>query len=164
MGRFVDSSSICINQADIEERNAQVKKMGDIYSLADRVVLWLGLEEDDSKHALSTLHHFSTQVEYLKDGSMGDAPGAEHIQWWQPGCPLPYDERTWSSLVAVFRRSWFTRVWVLQEAQLANPSAIVQCGFETMPWVALRKAMFVLSFKRSVPEEVRKLLGWLDWE
>ncbi|KAH8883684.1 HET-domain-containing protein, partial [Thozetella sp. PMI_491] len=34
--------AVCINQADIHERNEQVKQMGDIYSRASRVLIWLG--------------------------------------------------------------------------------------------------------------------------
>jgi hypothetical protein len=35
--------AICINQADIQERNAQVSLMAFIYRRATRVVVWLGL-------------------------------------------------------------------------------------------------------------------------
>lgn len=35
--------AICINQNDIEERNEQVPRMGDIYSMANRVWIWIGL-------------------------------------------------------------------------------------------------------------------------
>ncbi|PMD34307.1 HET-domain-containing protein [Hyaloscypha variabilis F] len=34
--------SLCINQADIQERASQVLLMGDIYALAERVIVWLG--------------------------------------------------------------------------------------------------------------------------
>lgn len=34
--------AICLNQADIPERNHQVRKMGDIYSSAKYVFVWLG--------------------------------------------------------------------------------------------------------------------------
>ena len=34
--------AICINQADIEEKNDQVPMMRDIYMIAKRVVAWLG--------------------------------------------------------------------------------------------------------------------------
>jgi hypothetical protein len=39
--------SICIDQFNIEERNAQVKLMGEIYRGANMVLIWLG--EDDAK-------------------------------------------------------------------------------------------------------------------
>ncbi|KAH6876276.1 heterokaryon incompatibility protein-domain-containing protein [Alternaria rosae] len=35
--------AICINQNDLNERNEQVPRMGDIYSMASRVWIWMGL-------------------------------------------------------------------------------------------------------------------------
>ncbi|OAG14709.1 hypothetical protein CC77DRAFT_901313, partial [Alternaria alternata] len=34
--------AICINQNDLNERNKQVPRMGDIYSMASRVWIWIG--------------------------------------------------------------------------------------------------------------------------
>lgn len=42
--------SICINQADIPERNAQVAKMATIYTSAVSVVAWLGPADEETKH------------------------------------------------------------------------------------------------------------------
>ena len=43
--------AVCINQADIPERNAQVATMRRIYHSAARVQVWLGEEADDSDAA-----------------------------------------------------------------------------------------------------------------
>jgi hypothetical protein len=152
--RILWVDAVCINQSDIEERNAQVKRMGMIYSLAQKVVIWLGPEADDSKHAISTLSYFGNQIEYFTDERLGDSPGATEPQWWKPGYPLPYDERTWSSLIALFCRPWFNRVWVLQEALLANKKAVVQCGDAFCPWTTLQKAILILPGKPGVPREL----------
>lgn len=55
MKLWVDS--ICINQKDeaVEERNAQVAIMGDIYKSARHVVVWLGPSDDQIKAAFNTL-------------------------------------------------------------------------------------------------------------
>ncbi|KAH8883497.1 heterokaryon incompatibility, partial [Thozetella sp. PMI_491] len=37
--------AICIRQSDIDERIQQVSRMGDIYSQASRVLVWLGDED-----------------------------------------------------------------------------------------------------------------------
>ena len=42
--------ALCINQFDIQERNHQVKMMGEIYSTAEQVVVWLGPEPDLPRH------------------------------------------------------------------------------------------------------------------
>ena len=41
MSRLLWIDAICINQTDIDERNAQVAIMGDIYKEASRVLVWL---------------------------------------------------------------------------------------------------------------------------
>lgn len=51
--------AVCINQQDIDKRNAQIRRIGDIYSLAQKVIIWLGPESDNSTYALSTLIHFA---------------------------------------------------------------------------------------------------------
>lgn len=148
--------AVCINQADIEEREKQVKRMDSIYSLAQRVVIWLGPEADDSTHALSTLAYFTAQVEFTKDNFGLASPAAAEPSWCHGDTPLPYDARTGAALEALFCRPWFDRVWVLQEALLANRQALVQCGAASLPWTSLRGAMSILSGKPNLP------LGLLD--
>jgi hypothetical protein len=41
-GKRIWIDSLCINQADLVEKSQQVKRMGNIYSEAERVVSWLG--------------------------------------------------------------------------------------------------------------------------
>jgi len=40
--RRVWIDALCINQNDLEEKEQQVRRMGDIYADADRVLIWLG--------------------------------------------------------------------------------------------------------------------------
>lgn len=44
--------AVCINQDDLEEKMTQIKLMGDIYSLAERTVIWLGPAGNDSDVAM----------------------------------------------------------------------------------------------------------------
>ncbi|KAJ4289848.1 hypothetical protein N0V90_011180 [Kalmusia sp. IMI 367209] len=86
--------AICINQGDIAEKNEQVPRMGDIYSMATRVWIWLGVPhnvfESDSrfwelKHALAISareadYTFSTplveQFEHHRRGDPADRMAA----------------------------------------------------------------------------------------
>ncbi|KAE8453859.1 hypothetical protein EG329_007635 [Mollisiaceae sp. DMI_Dod_QoI] len=149
--------AVCINQQDINERNAQVRRMGDIYSLAKKVIIWLGPEGDNSAHALSTLSYFAQQVECTIDEWVCDAPGAVEPQWMKPGYALPYDDLTWTAVSSLFYRPWFTRVWVLQEALLAR-DAVVQCGKQSIDWLSLRKAMLVLEDKLTLSSQLSAFL------
>lgn len=46
------ADALCINQQDVEERNAQVQMMGKIYSGATRTIIFLG---EETRHALAIL-------------------------------------------------------------------------------------------------------------
>lgn len=145
--------AVCINQQDINERNTQVPRMGDIYSLAKSVVIWLGPESDNSTHALSTLEYFGRQVERMTDGMIGDSPGAQEPEWFRMRCALPYDDSTWLAISSLFHRAWFTRIWVLQEAMLSS-NAIVQCGEHSIDWLSLRKTILVFFEKTTLPGDI----------
>ncbi|PVH82258.1 HET-domain-containing protein, partial [Cadophora sp. DSE1049] len=58
--------AICINQNDVDEKNHQIRLMGEIYSLAKKLLIWLGVERDDSDAAMN----FLSMAERTKE--MGD--------------------------------------------------------------------------------------------
>ena len=55
--------AICIHQNDDLEKGPQVALMGDIYRLADRVVVWLGSEADGSDRAMALIDNIGRQVD-----------------------------------------------------------------------------------------------------
>ena len=52
--RWLWIDAICINQAELSERNHQVALMRNIYTYAKRVIVWLGIEPVDKS---ITPHH-----------------------------------------------------------------------------------------------------------
>ena len=50
--------AICIDQSSMDERNQQVELMGDVYSKARRVILWLGEESNFSDFTISFLKSY----------------------------------------------------------------------------------------------------------
>jgi hypothetical protein len=50
--------AICINQSSMDERSQQVELMGDVYSKARRVILWLGEESTFSDFTISFLKSY----------------------------------------------------------------------------------------------------------
>ncbi|KAI0126973.1 heterokaryon incompatibility protein-domain-containing protein [Xylariales sp. AK1849] len=99
--------ALCINQADIQERNHQVPMMGDIYEGAEKVIVWLGLARDDSDIAmdiLATYHKFKYGLDQM--------------------CTSESERQ---AIAAVYQRSYWSRVWVVQEIHLAR-SYEVRCG------------------------------------
>lgn len=143
--------AICINQEDIKERSAQVKRMASIYSLAHRVVVWLGPGSPSSSLAMSTLEYLGEQIEISRQGNVIHMPGAVERHWYKESADLPYDARTLNAVLRLSERTYFTRVWIVQELFLSNHRTVIQCGSDSMSWMNLRKAFNCLSTKRSLP-------------
>jgi hypothetical protein len=110
--------AICIDQGNQEERNEQVKLMGEIYSKATIVKIWLGEASDDSKLAFDFAREFEVIAPNLRLGSdVLDSVPKEHFK----------------DLINLVCRPWFERVWVIQEA-LLPPRAELVCGEDVLDW------------------------------
>ncbi|KAK4223690.1 heterokaryon incompatibility protein-domain-containing protein [Podospora fimiseda] len=91
--RVIWIDALCINQSDIEERDAQVGRMGDICRLAKRVVVWLGPEENNSNIALETLDHLGEQVVVSSDLVTAACPESAETELADLKKPLPWNEK-----------------------------------------------------------------------
>ncbi|RDI80103.1 hypothetical protein Vi05172_g9937 [Venturia inaequalis] len=134
--------AICIDQSNLEERGTQVQRMGEIYKRAERVVVWLGPEADESAHAMSIMTSLASKVEidWATHARKPSLEGADEPHWADPSIELPYSERDWRALYYFLGRTWFERLWVRQEIAFSRANAIVLCGTVTMLWQDLRKA------------------------
>lgn len=144
--------AICIDQAEhpvaLEERAWQVQMMHQIYSQATGVIVWLGVEANDSDYAIQLLNELgsSFNVDWTTF-RLGTSTGqySEPMKKWAH----EYGQRDRRELQAVWSllgREYFTRTWVRQEAILANDeSSTVRCGAQQMQLARFRKAMLFLS-------------------
>ncbi|KAH8780642.1 heterokaryon incompatibility protein-domain-containing protein [Hyaloscypha sp. PMI_1271] len=131
--------AICIDQKDMDEKSIQVSMMGRIYSQTQKVIIWLGPEDNFTRPALQIIFKMQ-EIEQLQARacrSMTDEDGCKAL-----GLP-PITSSIWWSVFAFLHRSWFRRVWVMQELAFA-PQIQMQCGLLTFPWAALSKAAGVL--------------------
>ena len=144
--------AICINQEDFGERSSQVKRMSDIYRFADRVVVWLGTEKDDSGHVLKILSHLSSQikVDYVQN-TISPASSDSDPTWSDTRSLLTFSSDEVRSVESLLNRPWFSRLWVWQEILLAGNNAIVVCGSCTILWHSLRQTMYYLNSKQFSP-------------
>jgi Heterokaryon incompatibility protein (HET) len=118
--------AICINQADDAEKAAQVARMWTIYGAATRVMVWLGPEEDDSDRAVDAIPDLCDKFAKIpKDTKLIKNPPAF-------GLP-PFKDRVWTAVQQVYRRAWFQRLWIVQEAVLAQDLYLV-CGTKPFTW------------------------------
>ena len=86
--RVIWIDAICINQEDIQERSAQVQRMARIYGKANRVIVWLGPEADQSDEAFNAIRAAADRPGCFEGGLFQDA------------------------VLSLIERPWFTRVWV----------------------------------------------------
>lgn len=111
--------AISIDQANRSERSHQVQQMSQIYRQAWRVLIWLGLESDNSKEAL----------EFLRTRSV--ASPLQQAQ--QLGVGLDQFLRKIQALLRLCHRPYWRRMWIIQEIVLAQ-KALLCCGSDHASW------------------------------
>ncbi|KAH7346936.1 heterokaryon incompatibility protein-domain-containing protein [Pyrenochaeta sp. MPI-SDFR-AT-0127] len=120
--RILWVDAVCINQNCPDEKNHQVRQMYNIYSNASRVLIWLGKGNNDSDYAMENL-----------EGS--DKPTMRE----------KYHGLDVMRIGKLFHRSWWTRMWTLQEALAAGPGSMVLCGNKSASWEAVNRTLENLS-------------------
>lgn len=140
----------------MDERADQVQLMREIYSRAERVVVWLGLDNEGrapramsliktihqacEDHALAknidllSMAHFTPATQAL-EGLAGLSIEDIAVVGARLGNPKSKAE-DWEALGWLLSRPWFTRVWCVQEIVLARSSR-VYVGSESLDWVKL---------------------------
>jgi len=113
--------ALCINQANLEERNKQVRLMGQIYEIASQVTIWLGPEGHDS----GVLEEFIPRLaDALSECRKLNVHDEESILL---KAQTSRDATEWVALKKLFERPWFNRTWVIQELVVSTRHEIL-CG------------------------------------
>ena len=107
--------NICINQEDSSEKSSQVRMMAKIYQHAKSVFVWLGRKGEESNIGMD----FITRIPEQEHQGMLSVRGSDPHQW--------------GAFVALMKRAWFTRRWVVQEIALAKKAFLV-CGDSFVNW------------------------------
>ena len=153
--------ALCINQADKAECAAQVGTMRDIYTRAARVQIFLGREIGRPEDIL-TLSELAEPVTRMLDPSfpkltpeeIGLVPMllmllvhglciSDHEPTMLAGVSmplgqgfLPFHSKEWKVLKAFLDLPWFGRVWIVQEAVLAEAATVI-LGDWNIDWESL---------------------------
>ncbi|KAL8787596.1 MAG: hypothetical protein Q9213_002158 [Squamulea squamosa] len=107
--------AICINQENAEERNYQVSRMADIYKSTEKVVIWLGPDENDSTLAIAGLDALASKIEVdWKHFKIMPATEKTDTVWLDLEQPAPFSEDIWrrvkpeiiDGLGAIVSRAW----------------------------------------------------------
>jgi hypothetical protein len=134
------ADAICINQEDHVERSKQVVMMGEIYSQARTVIVWLGEKDVHLPKALELVQ--ACRREYGKeeaslrtDGGLSRIISPElltdekHARRGLPSLNAPQ----WKAISWFFGLPWFSRLWALQEVALAKNVVALIGGYEIHP-------------------------------
>lgn len=154
--------AVCIDQENLPERGEQVKIMRKIYSRATHVLIWLGPEDENTSAALHMItelkNHVASQglsleaLRALKD----EDPVTEILS-------LDYNAYSVESLAPLwnlYRRPWFKRIWVLQEATAGGSRSKVHIGSHVISWDDLGMAtLWLVAFLWNSPLAVKGEAG-----
>jgi hypothetical protein len=121
---------LSIDQENKTERAKQVRLMDKIYRQATCVAIWLGHEADDSGRAIQLLEKIRW---------------AERHEWTSL-----LEHRDLKALHSLFRRNYWSRLWVVQEVFHAR-SKMVYCGSSKLSWYLHKKASDALWQHESDP-------------
>lgn len=110
--------AVCINQADLAERSAQVRLMAEIYFRASRVVVWLGEAGDNGDVALDDLRAMAAEEAERAGGQRvvevpdHDSDHASATSDSDDASATNRENARDAAILALLRRPWFRRVWV----------------------------------------------------
>lgn len=153
--------AICINQVDAAEKATQVRRMADIYRLAYRVIVWMGLLPLECQR-VDTLGKLAKLGEQMlsSDSGIVPCPDAKGTGWHHPDYDLTYDDETWRSIALLFDNPYSQRLWPLQETGLANRLGMMQWGHSVVSIVSIYNAVRAIINKRtSMNSKIRGLLN-----
>jgi hypothetical protein len=130
--------ALCIDQTNKDERAAQVLLMGNIYSSATRVIIWLGKLIPEVEDVIWLRERYLPIAEEGRfpveeaNADMLSFLGITSTRWFG----------LWTSYGRVYSTyRWFSRAWIVQELILAR-DVLIRCGEETIDWEILVQLTF----------------------
>lgn len=168
--RLLWIDAVCINQDDIQERNAQVAIMADIYANTSRTLVWLGESDSWTSTAVRT-------VGKILDDARGETKGfrdfdeivfdrnADH--WAHSTHALvgfAADKCLPSCLSSYFESAWFERIWGMCLVQCSlwasrNGRSVLHCGGDWRSKICVLTRSHFISDSRSCAVSRSRLLS-----
>ncbi|KAI0509483.1 HET domain protein [Xylaria bambusicola] len=112
--RIIWADGICINQNDLAERASQVQMMAMVYAKATRVTVWLEEPQGGSCELDGgTITNGDQALEALRVAAQKQPTNSRQVD-------KVLDQAAQREILEFLQRSWFQRVWVLQEISAAR--------------------------------------------
>jgi hypothetical protein len=122
--------AICIDQSSLKERNHQVKRMGEIFSKAERVNAWLGFADPEIDEAFTCLE---------------DIARTRRENW---SAPQDISEQAKRSMSLFQGRTYWSRAWIIQELVLARDISFFW-GTRSLSWSDIVSAVSMFDKERA---------------
>lgn len=146
--------SICINQADLFERAAQVKLMTSIYQKAQDTLVWLAEGSQDTDRAIDFLRILRDKRHDLRQ------PRTKRRVRCVPEDLV--DHPGWGSLERLLQRPWWRRVWTLQEFIIPE-NLRFYCGPKSISRLSFRQGMSALELCGPLDEYIQEHVCTTAW-
>jgi hypothetical protein len=124
---------LCIDQSSAGEKNQQVRMMSSIFQNAQRAIVWLGPEAHDSDRALAIIKA-AAALFHGNPYELGELE-KEEVHYFFEGNGLN-NVRARQSLITLFQRPYWTRIWTVQEFLRAG-DLLLMCGHSAIYWAEL---------------------------
>jgi hypothetical protein len=105
--------ALCVDQSNIEEKSIQVPRMGNIYGSAALVLAWLG-ESGTDDSMIARLVGIANYLWYFEAGGTVESSAIPVLE------SSINDGLIKDTFESLLERSWFERIWVVQEVALAK--------------------------------------------
>jgi Heterokaryon incompatibility protein (HET) len=142
---------VCIDQRNAGERSSQVALMGVIYSQADHVLVYLGEAGEHTSLGVDFMEHYRRR---LRDQNVGETRMVQFSTSESVSFVASKDSGGSSDtqilrhvalgLADLLTRSFFKRLWIVQEVVLASHLVTV-CGSRQFQWDVLRLACLLFT-------------------
>ncbi|KAI2637740.1 heterokaryon incompatibility protein-domain-containing protein [Hypomontagnella submonticulosa] len=135
--------AICINQQDLAERASQVQLMSDIYESCAQTIVWLGPEDQNTSEITEMMAAIASPKGKDWKAAVKKTPSPSLKSVFQ-SLDIPFfSEGMWGALGRLYERSWFHRVWTVQESVLPG-KVIFFCGRFQMSLLSIRRGAYMI--------------------
>lgn len=164
--RLLWADAVCINQADDDEKSAQVAVMGNIYRSGKQTLVWLGDADCWTERAFRLLRSMSSHSIEASNSpeSRGEPEDQPEYTRGEAGAKKThprYARLVWAAcrsmlsnlaLRSVLHRPYFERAWIVQEIVLSD-NAVVMCGKHEITGHELYNGLHEIGWSRLLPEQ-----------
>ncbi|KAK4496989.1 hypothetical protein PRZ48_011438 [Zasmidium cellare] len=147
--------AICIDQSDTMqakfEKAHQIPAMLEIYALSTRVIIWLGVADNDSDLALIFMNRLGESFEFnwttysMRSTAKLESDMLELLDNWDS--QLAWTTPQHRAVCDLVARDWFGRVWTRQEAFAGSHESLVMCGSKFVLLPIFRNAIQLLGVR-----------------